>query len=130
MWGFVFRSDTCSVWADSLPTKDVGPDPGVCVKRDGPHVQGPCAASPSSCQNRTRSPGRAPSVLLWCTVGGISALHALGGLVSGLVTPDRPVTDRHRGVTVRYGMVHRLPSLMNTWEGNSIGLADAAGQMV
>jgi hypothetical protein len=27
-------------------------------------------------------------------------------------------------------MVHRLPSLMNTWEANSIGLADAAGQMV
>jgi len=27
-------------------------------------------------------------------------------------------------------MVHRLPSLMNTWRGNSIGLADAAGQMV
>jgi len=27
-------------------------------------------------------------------------------------------------------MVHRHPSLMNTWEGNSIGLADAAGQMV
>jgi len=27
-------------------------------------------------------------------------------------------------------MVHRLPSLMNTWEGNSIGLADGAGQMV
>lgn len=40
------------------------------------------------------------------------------------------VTDRHSGVTVRYGMVHRHPSLMNTWEGNSIGLADAAGQMV
>jgi len=40
------------------------------------------------------------------------------------------VTDRYWGVTVRYGMVHRLPSLMNTWEGNSIGLADAAGQMV
>jgi len=60
------------------------------------------------------------------TVGGISALHALGGLVA----PDCPVTDRHSDVTVRYGMVHRLPSLMNTWEGNSIGLADAAGRMV
>jgi hypothetical protein len=59
-------------------------------------------------------------------MGGISVLRAMGGLV----TPDRPVTDRHSGVTVRYGMVHRLPSLMNTWEGNSIGLADAAGQMV
>jgi hypothetical protein len=23
-----------------------------------------------------------------------------------------------------------FPALMNTWEGNSIGLADAAGQMV
>lgn len=53
-------------------------------------------------------------------------MHTMGDLV----TPDRPVTDRHSGVTVRYGMVHRLPSLMNTWEGNSIGLADAAGQMV
>ncbi|QEU73327.1 hypothetical protein CP967_16155 [Streptomyces nitrosporeus] len=41
-----------------------------------------------------------------------------------------PVTDRHGGVTVRYGTVHRHPSLMNTWEGNSIGLADAAGRMV
>ncbi|GAT84572.1 hypothetical protein STXM2123_5273 [Streptomyces sp. F-3] len=40
------------------------------------------------------------------------------------------MTDRYRGVTVRYGMVHRLPSLMDAWEGNSIGLADAAGQMV
>ncbi|GAA0922800.1 hypothetical protein GCM10009549_42750 [Streptomyces thermoalcalitolerans] len=59
-------------------------------------------------------------------MGGISALHTLGGFV----TPDRPVTDRYRGVTVRYGMVHRLPSLMDAWEGNSIGLADAAGQMV
>src|SRR5690606_40122419 len=56
----------------------------------------------------------------------LSIARALGGLA----TPDRPVTDRHRGVTVRYGMVHRLPRLMNTWEGNSIGLADAAGQMV
>jgi len=46
------------------------------------------------------------------------------------MTPDRPVTDRHSGVTVRYGMVHRLPSLMGTWEGNSIGLAYAVGQMV
>ncbi|MYV42602.1 hypothetical protein GT028_29990 [Streptomyces sp. SID2999] len=46
------------------------------------------------------------------------------------MTPERHVTDRHVGVTVRYGMVHRLPSWMNTWEGNSIGLADAAGQMV
>ncbi|CAK7287090.1 conserved hypothetical protein [Streptomyces misionensis JCM 4497] len=63
---------------------------------------------------------------MWCTMGGISALHSLGGLMP----PDRPVTDRHSGVTVRYGMVHRLPSLMNTWEGNSIGLADRAGQMV
>jgi hypothetical protein len=59
-------------------------------------------------------------------MGGISALRAMGGLT----TPDRPVTDRHSGVTVRYGMVHRLPSLMNTWEGNSIGLAYAAGRMV
>jgi hypothetical protein len=41
-----------------------------------------------------------------------------------------PVTDRHGGVTVRYGMVHRLPSLMDAWEGKSIGLADGAGQMV
>ena len=46
------------------------------------------------------------------------------------MAPDLPVTDRHSDVTVRYGMVHRHPSLMNTWEGNSIGLADAAGQMV
>lgn len=51
-------------------------------------------------------------------------------LQGGPVTPDASVTDRHRGVTVRYGMVHRLPSLMNTWEGNSIGLADVAGRMV
>ena len=61
---------------------DVGPDPGVCVKRDGPHVQVACVPSPSSCQNRTRSPGRALSVP---AMGGISALHAMGGLV----TPDR-----------------------------------------
>ncbi|CUM39710.1 hypothetical protein BN2537_8385 [Streptomyces venezuelae] len=40
------------------------------------------------------------------------------------------MTDRHRRVTVRYGMVHRLPPLMNTCEGNSIGLADVAGRMV
>ena len=59
-------------------------------------------------------------------MGGISALHAMGGLL----TPDRPVTDRHSGVTVRYGMVHWLPSPMDTWEGNSIGLADVAGRMV
>jgi hypothetical protein len=50
--------------------------------------------------------------------------------MGGLLTPDRPVTDRHSGVTVRYGMVHWLPSPMDTWEGNSIGLADAVGQMV
>jgi hypothetical protein len=50
--------------------------------------------------------------------------------LGGLTTPDHCVTDRHCGVTVRYGMVHRLPSLMNTWEGNSIGLADEAGRMV
>ncbi|EFE68533.1 hypothetical protein DKG34_15565 [Streptomyces sp. NWU49] len=53
-----------------------------------------------------------------CTLWGVRCL-----LIAG-------VTDRHTGVTVRYGMVHRLPRLMNTWEGNSIGLADAAGQMV
>jgi len=47
-----------------------------------------------------------------------------------LVTPDPVVTDRHGRVTVRYGMVHRLPSRLVTWEGNSIGLADRAGQMV
>jgi len=40
------------------------------------------------------------------------------------------VTDRHTGVTVRYDTVHRHPSLMNTWEGNSIGLAYTAGRMV
>jgi hypothetical protein len=57
---------------------------------------------------------------------GIAALHALGGPVMSWT----PVTDRHGGVTVRYGMVHRLPSLMDAWEGNSIGLADGAGQMV
>ncbi|RDG34619.1 hypothetical protein DVH02_29675 [Streptomyces corynorhini] len=60
----------------------------------------------------------------------------MGGLLSialytgGLVTPDRSVTDRICDVTVRYGMVHRLPPLMNTSEGNSIGLADVAGRMV
>jgi len=59
-------------------------------------------------------------------MAGSSLLRALGGLVPS----GRPVTDRHSGVTVRYGMVHRLPSLMDAWEGNSIGLADAAGQMV
>lgn len=47
-----------------------------------------------------------------------------------LLTPDRSVTDRYCAVTVRYGMVHRLPPLMNTSEGNSIGLADVAGRMV
>jgi hypothetical protein len=47
-----------------------------------------------------------------------------------LVSSDDSVTDRHWGMTVRYGMVHRLPPLMNTSEGNSIGLADAAGRMV
>jgi hypothetical protein len=50
--------------------------------------------------------------------------------MGGLVTSDRSVTDRYGRVTVRYGMVHRLPSLMDTWEGNSIGLADEAGRMV
>jgi hypothetical protein len=50
----------------------------------------------------------------------------LGGLMAG----DRSVTDGHGGVTVRYGPVHSLPPTFNTEEGNSVGLADAAGQMV
>jgi hypothetical protein len=48
----------------------------------------------------------------------------------GLMTAAHVVTDRHGGVTVRYGMVHRLPLRLNTWEGKSIGLADEAGRMV
>ncbi|ELP67603.1 hypothetical protein STRTUCAR8_05889 [Streptomyces turgidiscabies Car8] len=40
------------------------------------------------------------------------------------------MTDRHSGVTVRYGMVHRLPSLMAACKSNSVGLAYAVGQMV
>jgi len=40
------------------------------------------------------------------------------------------MTDRHKQVTVRYGMVHRLPSFLALCGANSGGLADAAGRMV
>ena len=56
--------------------QDVGPDPGLCLKRDGPHLSRPCAQTPPSCQNRTRSPGRIPSAQLWADC---SALLCYGG---------------------------------------------------